>query len=72
MMATCRSCGAEVIWVITARSKRMPLSVESGHLRFVLKPHDDIFSSDPFAEAVPTYLSHFADCPNADQHRKTR
>lgn len=43
----CRSCRAEVIWILTVHGKRMPV--------------------DP-----DTRESHFATCPNADEHRKPR
>lgn len=42
----CRSCDAEVVWIITKTGKMMPLNVHG--------------------------VSHFADCPNAAQHRKAR
>jgi hypothetical protein len=42
----CRSCRAEIFWILTAAGKRMPVN--------------------------PDGVSHFATCPNADQHRKGR
>lgn len=68
-MSTCRSCGAEIRWVTTARGRRMPLSVASSESRFVLTGENDP-AGNPYAEVVVTYVSHFADCPNAAQHRK--
>jgi hypothetical protein len=60
---TCRSCHAEIIWAVTERGRRMPLSKASERRRFVLEHATGI------ARSVVTYESHFADCPNADQHR---
>ncbi len=40
----CRSCGAGIYWIVTAKGKRMPVD--------------------------PDGTSHFATCPNADQHRR--
>lgn len=65
MSAKCSSCGAEIIWAKTPAGKNMPLSVKSKETRWWI--NDD-------EEAVPmtVYLSHFADCPNAEQHRKPK
>lgn len=64
--AYCRSCGAEILWIITGAGKRMPLDVRSVERRFVVDG-----STEPMgAEMRNTYVSHFATCANADQHRK--
>lgn len=68
MNAKCKSCGAEIIWAVTDGGARMPVSVASKQIRVVL--HEGV--KDPVARIQPTYVSHFADCPNADQHRKPR
>jgi len=44
--ATCSSCGAPILWVVTQAGKRMPLD--------------------------PDGTTHFATCPNADEHRKPK
>lgn len=83
MTATCRSCGAEVIWTVTAATgSRMPVDVqptEDGNV--VLAPDP---KGPPIAYAAPVgallieeddgtrYTSHFATCPHADTHRRTR
>jgi hypothetical protein len=59
----CKSCGAAIQWVKTPVGKAMPLSVASKAKRIVI---DD----EGIAQVVDTYVSHFADCPNAAQHRK--
>lgn len=58
----CKSCGAPIIWVKSLGGADMPLDAEP-EKRFIL---------DGAAAAVArtTYTSHFATCPNADQHRK--
>jgi hypothetical protein len=43
-VAACKSCGAGIHWIKTAKGKNMPVD--------------------------PDGTSHFATCPNADQHRK--
>lgn len=82
-MSTCRSCGAPVTWAITASGKRMPVDpepVEGGNVVLhpalvpggsptatVMPPTDD----DP-PPVFPRHLSHFATCPHANEHRRTR
>jgi hypothetical protein len=80
-MSACRSCGADIIWARTERGSKMPLDAEpvtEGQHRFVLR--DRSSSEGPLAIAAwgldpktdPHYVSHFATCPNADQHRSPR
>ena len=61
---SCRSCGAEILWVETQNGKRMPLDF-TPERRFVIDP-----SNGMLAKLRNTYVSHFATCPNADQHRR--
>jgi hypothetical protein len=68
MANTCRSCGAEIVWAVTDTGGRIPLSKASEQKRFVL--HEGV--KDPIARMQPTYVTHFVDCPDADEHRKTR
>lgn len=68
--STCRSCGAPIVWVVMFPSgKRMPLDAKpiSGLIR--VEP-----GSPPTGHAYgeQRYLSHFATCPNAAQHRKPK
>jgi hypothetical protein len=69
-MAECKSCGAEVLWVLTAAGKKMPLSVASQERRFVFDADATVSDKEPRFKLVETYISHFADCPFADQHRR--
>lgn len=60
--AKCRSCGATIIWLRTATatspvSKWMPVDPEGVERQAVL------FEPEK-------HRSHFASCPNAQQHRK--
>ena len=69
-MATCSSCGAEILWVKThATGKAMPLSVKSHEKRFILFLRE---GQEPSAQLVETCLSHFADCVDAAKHRKPK
>lgn len=83
MSAKCRSCGAEIIWAITTRGKRIPLNAEptmKGNMVIV----DDVIalehgmSTPPLARAVSPmlepgqvrYLPHHAVCPEANRWRR--
>lgn len=81
-MTRCRSCKAPILWARTERGKNMPLDAEPyvgpepGGL-FVLREPDE---PKPLAVAVPPgafpdephYRSHFATCPHAADHRRSR
>jgi hypothetical protein len=78
-MTACRSCGAPVLWAVTAEGKRMPVDAEptpAGNLvvdqtaqpwTVRVVPPDDLLAGDP-----PRYLPHWATCPHANEHRKLR
>lgn len=76
-MATCRSCGAEVEWVVLKSGKRNPLDpdpVDGGNIRVTGTHTDEQGRTSPLAEYVGNgkgdRVSHFATCPNAAQHRR--
>jgi hypothetical protein len=60
---TCRSCGAVIWWGKTPQGKAVPL--DAPEKRFVL-------DRDGTVSLVDAYLTHFATCPNASEHRKPR
>jgi hypothetical protein len=55
----CTSCGAPIVWLMTQYAKPMPTNADT------VTPEDSTFSK-------PRHVSHFATCPNADNHRKKR
>ena len=59
MSVPCRSCKAPIVWLKTSRGKNMPADASSVGV-------DDVLF-DP-----AKHISHFATCPNANQHRKPR
>ena len=74
-MSTCSSCGAEILWAVTEKGRRIPLDVA-----VIDPPHPGLMvftpgSSPAVAVALgkerTLHVSHFATCPNAEQHRKT-
>lgn len=85
-MAKCSSCGADILWVKTVSGKKMPLDEEPVWIRlqtgghtYIRKDGTFVFGEimgdaddDPDANAIEAHTSHFASCPNADQHRRIR
>lgn len=87
-MSQCKSCGAPVLWVRTMKGKKMPLdpdltlegemilvdlpdgSIAAVH-RSSVSEFDGLLGAVELA-AAPGRTSHFATCPNADQHRRAR
>ena len=75
-MASCRSCGAEILWAETVNGKRIPLDAEpaerpQGVFKLIERPGNPT----PLATSAatePVYLSHFVTCPNADEWRRPR
>lgn len=64
----CRSCHAPIIWAKTKTGKRIPLDpkpVIGGNLVLI----DGVVGVTPPSHNVERYTSHFATCPNADEHR---
>ncbi len=53
----CRSCNARIIWFKTAAGKNMPVVADT------VEPGDEKLE-------LPRHVSHFATCPQADQHRR--
>jgi ketosteroid isomerase-like protein len=60
-MTTCKSCSAEIIWIKTKAGKSAPIDAKA--IKVFVK------SGDGWILEVG-HQSHFATCPNADQHRK--
>lgn len=74
----CRSCGADMVWVVTRKGKRMPLDPKPSEEGRFVYDGDDADGKPKVAylrdgqlkfHTGERYTSHFATCPNADQHR---
>ena len=80
MTTTCRSCGAEILWARTVAGKAIPLDAEprpDGNVRIAPIGGIDaaLVLTDPAERAAaqiegPVYVTHFATCPNAAEHRR--
>jgi hypothetical protein len=66
-IATCKSCGASIIWAETPAGKPAPLDAKVEMMMWCFMRH-----GKPFCRSVRVHKSHFATCPNADQHRKQK
>jgi len=66
--ARCRSCGAPIVWVETARGKQMPVDPPLE----ILRSEAPLLGSGPTLEYFDTRHtpSHFQTCPQASAWRK--
>jgi len=62
----CKSCGAAILWVVMGTGARMPLDPKPQKLVTL----DDMPEARGYVHDC--YASHFATCPNAAQHRKSK
>ena len=62
MPSNCRTCGAKITWAKTENGKNIPLDFP-GEARLIVMPGNT-------AIVQMTYISHFATCPDAAEHRK--
>ena len=63
-MPKCKSCQKEIIWIETENFKKMPLDATP------TRGYTNVYSGKPVYMEI--HQSHFATCPDADQHRKTK
>lgn len=80
-MSRCRSCNKEIVWIKMASGKSMPCDAApisysenqhpSAECLTLVTPEGKIVKAvfDPSGDKIG-YTSHFATCPNANQHRK--
>lgn len=84
-MSLCRSCRAPIVWALTENGRRIPLDrdpYEGGSPSGLFSVREVVvegsgrrsllaIAATPDAFPGETlYRSHFATCPNAEQHRK--
>lgn len=55
----CRTCRARIVWLKTDAGKNMPTDADT------VEPDDETFEQG-------RHVSHFATCPDSDQHRRAR
>ena len=74
-MATCRSCGAEIIFAETEKGHRMPIDAQAvldgtGNVKLVQR--GGTLMAVVVNVGQGTHVSHFKTCPQAAQHRRSR
>lgn len=80
-MVKCKSCGAPIIFIGTPKGRRIPCDAEpvkywqkDGGSAKVVTPNGEVVSAelegDPQEATGIGHISHFASCPNANQHRR--
>lgn len=71
--ARCKSCRAEIIWAITENGKRIPLDAEPAErptgVFTVVERGGETYAIPTSRD--PVFITHFATCAFADQHRKS-
>lgn len=82
-MATCKACGAPIVWIKTPGGKSMPCDPEqvtywqrSGAKGKIVTPNGEVlscvFEGDPQAATGIGYVPHWATCPQADSFRRRK
>lgn len=74
----CRSCQAPIIWVKTVTGRSMPVDptpTAAGNVWLEPSPHQitaNVIAPANMGNYPVLRTSHFATCPEADQHRRPR
>jgi len=66
-IANCKHCKQYVVWMITARGRRMPVNAES-----VDEADIEYSGGMPMFNHKLGHESHFSSCPGADIERRPR
>lgn len=80
MSATCGSCDAPIVWAKTSKGALMPIDAQPADDGNLAVHRDDqgelharvLKAGDSTAEWEKRGTSHWATCPNAEQHRRKR
>lgn len=77
MSATCRSCGAAIVWALTQTEKRMPVdAAPSARGNLVLSNDADgklrVRNAGDDDPTDQRHTSHFVTCPAAAEHRRAK
>ena len=66
-MNTCKSCGAEIVWVEMDSGKPMPCDAKP---LTVVEVYEVKGKKKGSVVNTGYHMSHFATCPNAEKHRR--
>ena len=65
-MATCKGCGASIIWIKTEMGKDMPVNLKSEKRYVFIKDH---IHTDHW-KLADSFMPHWATCPKAKDFKK--
>ena len=71
-MGRCKSCGAQIEWVLTVKGHNMPLDVTpiaGGNIKILDNGRAQVVDTHP---DVIRSVSHFTTCPEANAHRRRK
>lgn len=74
----CRSCGASIIFILSTKGRRIPCDAQPIKFNYELGGPDKVVTKNgevltgkiSESGSETGYISHFATCPNANQHRR--
>jgi hypothetical protein len=72
-MSQCRSCKAELLWCKTLTGKNIPVDlvpVPGGNIEIQVVKGKQVVVVHESNPDITRYVSHFATCPNAKEHRR--
>jgi hypothetical protein len=71
-MATCAGCGEKIVWAISPRGARIPLTKVTAYSLHANEgnPAMDDVAVPLTGVPMPHYVSHFVTCPKRDQFTK--
>jgi hypothetical protein len=69
-VSVCKSCGAQIRWAKTEAGKTIPLDPEPTLNGNVVLDHAGVAHVRHAGVGGARYVSHFATCPFAKQHRR--
>ena len=82
MVATCKSCGAPIVWIETPKHKwipcdegLIPYEEDLAGTDFLVNRRGEIIRCTLDFVGIPSgmgRMAHWATCPNAEQHRKRK
>lgn len=71
-MASCDTCGEPIIFAATKAGQRMPLNAESSPNGLWVIVNGEIRRATATDAPGERYTTHFATCPDAREHRRSR
>lgn len=68
-LATCKGCGAQIIWALTPAGKPTPVDAKTTRVALL---RDNDGNPPKIEDAVDGHVSHWATCPERDRFRRPK